>query len=272
MKPIQKILITTDFSSTAHNALIYALDLAEMVEAEVFILHAWRMPVDAATPYSHDHYLTLEKESEAKMQQLRHDFLYAPKVPYECLVKSGNPVDLIEEIAREKQADLIIMGTRRAEGAKTWFGSITTHAVKRSSFPVLVVPEEARFTRPKTIVLATTPEKVIQLTELHLVKALASTFGASINILHIHPTDQEHPVEQQKLQEALDHYLEGITHHFSTARGDKPGEAIETFIQQHEADILVMLPEPYNLLDRLRHGSTTKQMIFHATQPLLVAK
>mgnify|MGYP002395933888 CR=1 FL=1 len=272
MKTIRRLLVATDFSATANNALIYALDFAEATKAEVVILHAWRMPVEAATPYSHNLYLELEKEADAKMQQLDHDFLYAPKVPYECLVKSGTPVDLIEALAREKQVDFIVMGTRRAEGAKTWLGSVTTQVVKQSSLPVLVIPEEARFAPLKTIVLATTLEKVPQLTELHVVKVLASIFEASVHSLHIHTTDKEYTLEQQKFQEALDGYWGGIPHHLFTVPSDKPSEGIEEFLVQHEADILVMSYQPHTLLDHLLHASVIKQMVFHATQPLLIAK
>ena len=39
MRPIRHILVPTDFSLTANNALVYALDLAQEAEANVFILH-----------------------------------------------------------------------------------------------------------------------------------------------------------------------------------------------------------------------------------------
>ncbi len=275
MKPIERILVPTDFSSTANNALLYVLHLAQEVGAHVFILHVYRIPsaaVTAAYPVGYYEAVSMDElklEADERMKQLEHDFLYAPQVSYTCLTQLGPAVDIIARTAQDKNIDLIVMGTQRAEGAKTWLGSVTTDTVKSSHYPVLAVPSEAHFAQPRTLLLATSLTQLPELSELDTLKTIAKKFEATIDVLYVHPEESELTREQIEVQEALDDYLLGIPHQFHFAPNEEVNEGIQQYLDQCQAELLVMIPQHHSFLDSLLHSSRTKQMVFHTHKPLL---
>ena len=278
MRPIRRILVPTDFSLTANNALIYALDLAQAVEAEVFILHAFHIPsaaVTAAYPVGYYEAVSmdeLQKEADQRMEKLKHDYLYATQAPYECITQLGPAVDIIAHTAEEKDVDLIVMGTQKAEKVKAWLGSVTTDTVKSSRYPVLAVPHEAHFERPRTLLLATSLTQLADLHELDTLKTIAKEFEATIDVLYVHTKESELTREQAETQEALDDYLLGVPHQFHFAPHEDVNEGIQQYLDRCQAELLVMIPQHHSFLDSLLHSSRTKQMIFHTHKPLLAIR
>jgi nucleotide-binding universal stress UspA family protein len=275
MKPIKRILVPTDFSSTANNALIYALHLAQEVEAQLLILHAYRIPsaaVTAAYPVGYYEAVSmdeLKEEADEQMEQQKRDFLYAPPVSYTCLTQLGPAVDIIAQTARDNDIDLIVMGTQRADGAKTWLGSVTTDTVRNSHYPVLAVPVEARFERPGTLLLATSLSQLPPLSKLSILKTIAREFNSTIDVLCVHPDASEPTRDQLEEQAALDDYLLGIPHQFHFASSENVNEGIQQYLDQCQAELLVMIPQHHSFLDSLLRSSHTKQMVFHTRKPLL---
>ena len=273
---IQRILLATDFSSTAHNALLYALDMAKELKAEVVIAHACQSPTPDFSPYSVNSSQDLYpekylKRAEQKMEVLKSDFLYAPKVPYECIIMPGVASEIINNLAREKEADLVIMGTRRAEGAKTWFGSVTTHTVKHSDHPVLVIPQDARFVAPKKIVLTAYHVMVQHIEVLGVLKSMLDLYGASLEVLHLHAREEDDTCDRKKLQDNLKDFF-GRDINFVYSEYEPVNEGIQLYLDESGADMLAMLPLKHGLLDQLIHSSKTEYMIFHTIVPLLALR
>nr|WKN35676.1 universal stress protein [Tunicatimonas sp. TK19036] len=277
MKAIKHILFPTDFSPTANNALLYAIALAQTVSAKIYILHVCRIPSASVSAYPIGYYEAvnmdeLRQEAQKKMESLHHDFLYAPKVPYECITELGPTSELIEHTIREKNIDLVVMGSRRANGAQAWFGSVTSDIVKNSKVPVLVVPQNARFIRPEKVVLATTLDKMTHLAGLEALRTFAQVFNASVDVLHIHPVGQDYSLEQNRFRQALDQYLTNVPHRFIFVSHKDVNEGIQQYFDNHQAEMLVMMPHHHTFLEGLVHASKTKYMIFHTQKPLLALK
>ncbi len=277
MNNINRILLATDFSPTANNALLYALDLAEAVGAEVSILHACRISSASSANYPSGYYEAVstkewQEQAEANMKQLKHDFLYAPKVKYHCLIQTGLAADVIKQVAEEEKIDLIVMGTRRAEGMSTWLGSVTVDTIKESFVPVLVIPESARFTHPKKVVLATSYTKVSDVSGLSTLKSLLSFFEARLEILHVHAPDKEYSMEQAHFRDAIDGYFGELPHSLHTLDHPQVTEGIEQFVDRQATDLLVMLPQQHTFFEQLWHASQTKQMVFQTHIPLLTLR
>lgn len=273
MRAIKRILVATDFSATANNALLYAIDFAREVQAKVIIVNAYEIAVPDFNPNSVSYYKEIYSEkylrnAEKKMEALKHDFLYAPKVAYKCINRPGLPTDVIHNIANEESADLIIMGTRKAEGAKAWFGSVTTTTVRQSKYPVLVIPREVRFARPKNVMLASYHIQIQHIQVLGVLKSMMDLFGTELEVLHLHAKEEQHLNEHERLKQILDDFF-GKPIRFVYAEDKPVNEVIQHHLDTTGADMLVMLPFKHGLMDQLIHSSHTKYMIFHTTIPLL---
>ena len=142
MTPITRMLVPTDFSESADDALAYALTVAEQVGATVRLVHVFDDP-DAVGLYSHMH-VPMPSEMRAEIMSNVHRELTARAatgqrhVPSEVL--TGAPAKTIVDTAKQHQCDLIVMGTHGRHGmAHLLLGSVAERVVRTAVCPVLVV-------------------------------------------------------------------------------------------------------------------------------------
>jgi universal stress protein A len=142
MTPITHILVPTDFSDSADDALAYALTLADQVGATVRLVHVFDDP-DTVGLYS-EMYVPMPPEMRAEiMANLRRELTArAAKGTREVAseVLSGAPATTIVDAAKRHQCDLIVMGTHGRHGAAhLLLGSVAERVVRTAACPVLVV-------------------------------------------------------------------------------------------------------------------------------------
>jgi len=169
---VKKILYATDLSESARYAFAYALSLANLYGARITFLHV--LPEVSENLDSHIiGYISADRWEEIKAQHSiearealigkKRDFTAAKAVldqfsedakigqeaagfiADEIIVERGNPVEQILKQAKERNCDLIVMGTHgRGTLEDAMIGSTARRVLRRSEKPVLVVrlPEE----------------------------------------------------------------------------------------------------------------------------------
>jgi nucleotide-binding universal stress UspA family protein len=134
------ILWATDGSETAARALPYALDLTEADKAKLVVAHASETFVGRGGGYP-----LLADESELRekighqVEELRSGGLDATFVVRTC--KAGHAARTIAEVAKEVEADLIVVGTHGyGRVAGLLVGSVTQGLLHEGACPVLAIP------------------------------------------------------------------------------------------------------------------------------------
>lgn len=138
-----KILVPTDFSRHADEALRYAVDLAAKLGATVHVVHAYEIPVlsipDAPWVITSELVAAIEKASRVALDALVEKHGRA-NVTITSSLLPGDPRSQIEVATRESGADLLCMGTHGRRGlVRALLGSVAEHAVRTSVIPVLTV-------------------------------------------------------------------------------------------------------------------------------------
>ena len=147
----QKILLVpVDFSAYSEKALIFASGLARCLQAELVVLHVIHDPTEAPGFYAQQgrkkKYLqTMEEAAEEMMaaflKKMRKAF--PDQVPIKKatpLMLTGTPVKRIVEVAKKKQAHMIIIGSHGRTGLSgLLLGSKAGQVVQLSTIPVTVV-------------------------------------------------------------------------------------------------------------------------------------
>lgn len=158
------LLVPTDFSEPANNALRYASEEAALHHAKVTLLHV--LPTDTRTDV---HYVTGEPgpeggldpaaggrvggsallsqpevvrrdRSEEALTRLRDLAANAFRGPCEVEVAMGHPAETIARVAQERSADLIVMSTHGRTGLQhVVLGSVAEKVVRLAPCPVLTV-------------------------------------------------------------------------------------------------------------------------------------
>mgnify|MGYP003672233068 CR=1 FL=1 len=148
---MKKILIPTDFSDQAENALKVAVQLAKKHNSEIYLLHTLELPLAQVDPLN-----TVQSLPEALyfMRLAHKQFEELLKKDY---LKGLNVHEIVEfheifkgvfQVCKKYDIDLIVMGSHGTNGFKEMIiGSNTEKVVRTSEVPVLVVKKEHPFAK-----------------------------------------------------------------------------------------------------------------------------
>lgn len=143
MDALKIILVPTDFSAASERALDYALALASKLEAKVFLLHTYELPIigfpDGTLVPSAEIVSRLLSEAERELAACvaKRKESGASIV---TLLRQGDAREAILVAAEEISADLVVMGTHGRRGiTRALIGSVAEAIVRVASVPVLTV-------------------------------------------------------------------------------------------------------------------------------------
>jgi universal stress protein A len=145
MKLFGKILVPTDFSAHAQEAVRYAAELARTCDAPLSIVHVYDV-----TPYVMPEtvplYDTLQlgqlrEEFQKQLLPIQQQAMQAGVARVDTQLLQGSPPGEIARFAAEHAYDLIVMGTHGRSGlAHLLLGSVTEKVVRKAPCPVLTIP------------------------------------------------------------------------------------------------------------------------------------
>ena len=137
------ILVGTDFSDCSDLALAQAVDIAAPLGATLHLVHAIAIP-PIGIPEAGVAYGSMNVEAAAEIAQAAIDaradrnrdrVTLAP-----TCVEIGDPRDVIENVARRIEADLIVIGTHGRRGIRRMLlGSVAEEVARTAPCPVLIV-------------------------------------------------------------------------------------------------------------------------------------
>ncbi len=146
-RKFQKVLCPIDFSNDSFTALDYAVNFAKQNEGQLILLHVVDNPLtDFYGPRGQNFYAEVEHAIE-KSKEILTDAArtHAPDVPYEIVVKHGNPYMEIIDLATAQHADMIVMSTHGRTGPQRLvIGSVAEKVVRTAPCPVFTVRHEAQ--------------------------------------------------------------------------------------------------------------------------------
>ncbi|WP_026461295.1 universal stress protein [Adhaeribacter aquaticus] len=260
-----KILIPVDFSPTFQ----YAAAMAELIRnsrpVELYLLH-----VVPATGNAED----LEDAGKAVYKQIEaaHKWFAAlpAKFNFKSFVKVGPVTETINQFTIEIGADLVIMGTKGADGLLEFIsGSEAQHVARNSSMPVLTVQGSYLPARFQHILLVSDFEEAMPVLPLALIKALVAP-GGTIHLLHIlkpHEFSQAESIIEKMQVFAKQNQLENMELHLHQEH--KVDQGVYQFNKDHQMDLVCLGTHARKGLNHLLHGSIAERLINHCSKPVL---
>jgi nucleotide-binding universal stress UspA family protein len=270
---MKTILIPIDFSSNSENALNYAIDFAKKENAKLVLLNVFDISyASGAVPYTilAEERSNLKRESDEKLKVASLKIEFAGCTHHEAISVEGFTVDVILDVIKKKQVDLVIMGTKGATGfSGVIFGSNTAKIIEDSTCPVIAIPQDAKFEPIKKITFATNYNHN-DIDGLKSLVVLAEPFNAQINVLHV--TDDTDSSEVKLMKAFTDDVKNKISYNniiFQSLPGNDVDSALQKHIDDNGTNLLVMSTHHRNLFDKIFGKSITKQMAYHINIPLM---
>ena len=270
---MKKILVPTDFSPIALNALHLAVELAIQNDGEIILLHAIQLPVmyDSmlmpALNFEEEYFQELRKSVDSSMKKLKTEIDQEVKVTSH--IAYGLPQLAILECAANTKADLIIMGTTGASGIKEFFvGSNTEKIVRTAQIPVIAVKNKVTMKEVHHILFP----NILTLNQdalVNQVKNIQACFKAKLHILFVNTPALFQPDEitRKQMIAFVKHFL--ITNYSLNIFNDVDQESgVIHFSNTTKIDMIAMGTHGRTGLNHLMSGSITEDVVNHVGLPI----
>lgn len=270
---INKILLPTDFSPVAENALNYAVKVAEKSGASLHILHVRQMPMIDAT-YPADTYqifaAEVEEFEQENLKKMEQSLSGKTTVKYEFFSVMGFVSDEVVSHAEEHAIDLIIMGTTGASGiAEILVGSNAASVIGKAVVPVLVIPPGHSYKNINHILYSTDFNEP-EFPAVSRMMFFAELYDAKVSVLHVKTEyDKYFNSENNFFVRNREQFNKNEINIINVKEGDV-SETIDKYVDELNIDLLVMAKHNRSFFDRLFHRSLSKKMAYHSKVPLLV--
>ncbi len=143
---IKNILVATDFSETANNAVRVAVGMAIRQNASIHLLHVVESAYMGITPDGFGVMGSLElpdfnDASDLLLKQMQHISEIHKSLSVKTLLDTGTVSQCVNKYIKEHNIDIVVMGAHGTSGVKEYFvGTNTYEVIKQASCPVLSIP------------------------------------------------------------------------------------------------------------------------------------
>jgi nucleotide-binding universal stress UspA family protein len=267
---MRRILLPTDFSENAFNAIRYAINLYADAECHFILLH---------TLYNADYimYSSLggvykEKSTEGleRTQKRIEEEFHRDNHHFELVSSFEMLHQEIRKRVEERSIDLIIMGTNgAADGEEMLFGTTTVHAIKVAKCPLLAIPSDYQFKEPRNIVFATKYEIDFSEYQMDLLKRIAERHHSSVHAMSVNH-GKELSEHQQSAKEILTNFFGKVPFKNHDISAESVPLALEELGNNIEIDLLVMIKHQRTFIEKLLFSSVINEIGFNTKYPFLV--
>lgn len=274
--PMKKILVPTDFSEEANNALNVAAQLAKKYDAEIYLLHLLELPlhqIDAMATHSElPEAMFFMKLAHKRFEEVAsQDFLEGIEV-HET-IEFDQSFSGIKDTCHKHDIDLIVMGSHGVSGLKEMFiGSNTEKVVRSSDVPVLVIKNKHESFDINDFVFASDFKNDNKETYKQAVK-LAEAFNSKIHLVMVNTANRFTTTEvaNQRIEAFIkdtnfENYCVNIYNDETVEQG------ILNFSRGIDADLIGISTHGRQGIAHFFNGSISEDLVNHAKRPVVTFK
>lgn len=272
---MKKILFPTDFSDVSKNAFIYALKLADAINAEIITLHVYELDSPAYLDVS----IYLREIYE--YEQLSDFENYKDEVPILRSIAEANNLShikisnvliqgyLVKEVvalSKKENIDFIVMGTKGVTHFREIFlGNVTTKIMSECNATVLAVPDKCNYV-PIEKILFTTKFHMDDIEPLKKVQALANVFHSHIDCLNVKPP---HTVYKDDFVVDFKNIFKDQDIAFHSELSNDIEGVILNFIEKNNINMIAIHERHRGFFEKLFEISLSRKLTYHINIPIL---
>ncbi|MEM7549730.1 MAG: universal stress protein [Bacteroidota bacterium] len=281
---MKKILVPTDFSEHAENALHFAAEIAKKSEdSKIILLHVVEHPhgdsfhVTGEVNLPGDNMdnlflLKLIQKSKGQLEaEASQDYLSGLDIATKLVV--GRPYDSITEAISDHDADLTVMGTAGSSGvSEVFLGSNTEKIVRTANCPVISIKSKVDAVDIKSISFAT-DLNMDQYNLCKKLKNLQELFNATLHLVYINTRNTF--MSNRDAREGLEKFARDINlvnYHIDIYNHENVEDGVLYFAEDNDIDMIAMGTHGRTGLLHLLTGSLAEDVVNHAKRPVWTAR
>lgn len=270
---MKNVLIPTDFSEYAENALRYAQVLFLSLECNFYILHVSTLLNPERTTHKNGVFQGPKNQLSLLIEKVRnrngndHHSFYP-------IHEQGFFIESVKKQIEEKNIDLIVMGTKGVSGLREKVvGSNAGDVITKVQCNTLVIPKEVVFSMPSELAFPTDFNIFYSHGILSSITEILQLSKGNIRVMNAIKEDMKLNQDQERNKEyLLDFFEESFQDKFSfhtiTNKNVKP--AIQCFVESRDIDMIIMVAKNLNFIQQILFDSIVEKISFHTKNPFYV--
>lgn len=275
---MKRILVPTDFSDNARSAFLYAVELADRLDATVTVAHCYHPTANQVNDFyiSHDSELQelslkrLNQFVEKSFSETMEEVIVADMVEQKLIL--GFATDQLVEISKSGEYDMIVMGATGATGIlEKVFGKVSQYVAKQAACPVLLIPAGVKYREVKDIMYASEYESadgelLLQLSDF------SNSLEANVHLVHVYNQDETGPegLGHFLLEKAFQLKAPSLTFTIESITSDSVAHGLGEYARTKNMDWMVIVKPQRKFWQKLIHTSQTDEIIMNPEIPLMV--
>jgi nucleotide-binding universal stress UspA family protein len=259
---MKTIVVATDFSASAENAMLYAGQLAHTIDASILLLHVYQLPIGM-----NDMPVLIVSTDELRMnaeagfarakESLQKNY---QSLTVETESRLGDVVEELRDVCKTVNPLFIVVGKHGASGVQQMlFGSTSMSVIRNITYPVIVVPDRSQ--KRKLLNAALAVDASVENICVQKIKSLIGELRTTLHIIHVKQQKSESLQISKIVSELNSQYTTVYSHEFV--------EGIESYIRENNIDMLIILPRKHNVVERLFFRTHTKELLKKISTPVM---
>jgi nucleotide-binding universal stress UspA family protein len=273
---MKTILFPTDFSDTARHASEYAGMLARRLGANIVLLHTYMIPMatEFQVPYDVAGFDEISRKSaEERLQEFKTSLIERTGLAPDRIsrmIEFGNISDKIVEVAKNINANMIVMGTKGADTVlDRWIGTNAQAVMRTAECPVWIVPQNSPIEYPQKVMYAADFEED-EVAATQKVLDIIEPLEVFCKVIHVNEYIDLN--SRQKVKETVNSLKSEFEYDDVFIRNiDRSDviEGLESYIETFRPDVLAMAIHEKSLLNKIFEPSITKHFVQGAKLAML---
>lgn len=273
----KQILIPTDYSKTAFNAIVYAFELFEKEECTFHIFHSYFMARSAQgnlmfpepQQFEYDAVARASEESLARLKSKVELLTDNPKHTVYFDHKFGTLIELIGEKVEKEGIDLIVMGTRGiTDDREVAYGRNSVNVMESiRDCAVLAIPGNVTYKKINEIVFPSNFKSHFNKREMESLVKIAKMENSSIQILHI-GKEEDLTERQNENRKQLESYFSELkfSYHWLEKVGVKEG--VLSFVDERKSSMIGFVNRKHWFFGSVFSNPLVKSLGIHSKVPI----
>ena len=273
---IKTILLPTDFSNLANNALNVAAEMAKRHQAKLIVVHTINTYYMVGRGGKQVIGSELIQENmnlaKIKLDELQTNLNEKYNLDLETKISTESIVDSINDLILTDQVDLVVMGTSGEQNVKQFIlGSNSYNVLLNANCSILLIPESFKKTSFKRILFPVrVKHELDQKADLSIL--LADKNNGDINLLGVGDIDQMVECKKDYIEMKNTLSLNSAEYESEFQLSHDNAEIIAKAAIEKQSDIIILADEDEDSWKSFMADNFFKKMINSTDIPLLIVK
>jgi nucleotide-binding universal stress UspA family protein len=269
---LNRLIVLIDFSETTDSLVSLANNWAQLLKAEVLLLHQVPGTAPVLTNQSvKDEIIENEiMEAKHKLKDLA-DSRFSKEILIYTQVTGKNLVETLTHLTGRSHHNLILIGLKGTGLMKKFFfGSMATKIIEEVNQTTVNIPPHAFELQPDELSIAIHPKFPLNTKALDLTLTMFANCIKKIEFITLIKSEDEEQESRAYLDKINQDYSSKIKTSTHVFTGDDLANDLKAYMENKSCSILVLQKGSRNLSDSLLRRFLVKDLVHDGSMPLII--